>query len=440
MGSSATKEETRAGADFDSRVNAFLPAAAETGRAARDAFRVTRITPTATKNQVLLRVAEQLEDERAAALVLQANGRDLGRSEEDGLSPALRDRLALNQKRLQGMADALREIAAFPDPVGEILSGGTIAGGVEMVKKRVPLGVVFTVYESRPNVTLDIAALSLKSGNAAILRGGKEALESNRALFALFQVALRESGLPQHAVQLVEETDRALMTALLKQDGFIDLVVPRGGEALIRFVSEHSRIPVVKHDKGVCNLFIDEDADLEKAARIAINGKLQRPSVCNAIENILIHRRFSQADELLAALSAAGAELLGDSEAGARFAPVAVVADPEGAYAEEFLDARLSVKLVDDLEEALAFVQRYGSGHSEAIVTESLPSARKFTERVDAAAVLVNCSTRFHDGGQMGMGAEVGISTGRMHVRGPMGLRDLTTTTYILTGNGQIRA
>ena len=440
MGSVSTQEQVRSEADFEARVSSFLATAEQVGRAAREAFRSTRLLSTIQKNDVLLRVAELLGDREAGAAVLAANARDLAQSEQNGLSEALKERLALNPKRLEGMAVALREIAAFPDPVGEVLSGGRIAGDVEMVKKRVPLGVIFTVYESRPNVTLDIAALSLKSGNAAILRGGKEALQSNRALFSLFQTALGEAGLPLAAVQLVEETDRALMTSLLKQDRFIDLVVPRGGEALIRFVSEHSRIPVVKHDKGVCNLFIDQDADLEKAVRIAINAKLQRPSVCNAIENLLLHQNFGQSQELLSALSKAGAILLGDAALAARFPEVEGVSDPEAAYAEEFLDGRLAVKMVANLVGALDFIQRYGSGHSEAIVTESLPSARAFTEQVDAAAVLVNCSTRFHDGGQMGMGAEVGISTGRMHVRGPMGLRDLTTTTYILTGDGQIRA
>ncbi len=440
MPAGTTTQPTSSGGPVAQTAEAFLEEAEGIARRARRGFRITRVTSTEKKNAVLLRAAELLEDGPAAEPILAANTQDLIRAREDGLSSALQDRLTLNTKRLSGMAQALREIAAFPDPVGEVLSGGTIAGGVEMIKKRVPLGVVFTVYESRPNVTLDIAALSLKSGNAAILRGGKEALHSNRALFALFQRAIVEVGLPEDSVQLVQNTDRSLMAALLKQDRLIDLVVPRGGEALIRYVADNSRIPVVKHDKGVCNLFVDRDADLEKAVAVAINAKLQRPSVCNAIENLIVHREFAHARSLLASLSEAGAELLGDAEAAALFPEVRAVADPEATYAEEFLDQRLAVKVVQSLDEALEFIQAYGSEHSEAILTENLESARRFTESVDAAAVMVNCSTRFHDGGQMGMGAEVGISTGRLHVRGPMGLRDLTTTTYILTGDGHVRS
>ncbi len=351
----------------------------------------------------------------------------------------LLDRLKLNDKRIASMIQALREIAALPDPVGEIESGGRLASGVEMIKKRVPLGVVFTIYESRPNVTVDIGALCVKSGNAAVLRGGKEAIHSNLALHGLFQEALRKAGLSEDSVIMVDETDRAFMTALLQQDQYLDLVVPRGGEALIKFISGNSSVPVVKHDKGVCNLFIDASADPEKALEIAANAKLQRPSVCNAVENLLIHSGYAGARDLLQGLKERGAELRGCEKTRAILPDVEAIADADEEYGMEYLDNRLAVKVVDDLDEVADFIFKYGSSHSEAIVAESHEAIDRFSRSLDSAAIFVNCSTRFHDGGQMGMGAEVGISTGRLHVRGPMGLRDLTTMTYLVTGRGEIR-
>ncbi len=416
---------------------AFIATARAVGERARQAFRQIRRSPASVRNAALVEMARLLRDPQNQARVLSANEQDLTAGTD--LSASLRDRLRLNPERIEAIARALDEIIQFPDPVGEIISGQRLVSGVEMIKKRVPLGVVFTVFESRPNVTVDIGALCLKSGNAAILRGGKEALETNRALHALFVRALGQAGLPDDAVQFVDNPDRALMTALLAQDTLIDLVVPRGGEGLIQAVTANSRIPVVKHDKGVCNLYIDSTADAAMALAIAVNAKLSRPSVCNSIENLIIHRAYAGAAELLEGLRVAGVELYGCDRTRALDPAVAPIDDPDAVYAEEFLDARLSVKVVDDLEEAVDFIYRYGSSHSEAIVARDQETIDAFVERVDSAAVFINCSTRFHDGGQMGMGAEVGISTGRLHVRGPMGLRDLTTTTYVMHGRGQVR-
>jgi glutamate-5-semialdehyde dehydrogenase len=287
---------------------------------------------------------------------------------------------------------------------------------------------------------VDVGALCVKSGNCAILRGGKEAVHSNMALAQLFRRALEDARLPANALQLIQESDRAFMLSLLQQDDLIDLVVPRGGEQLIRFISHNSRIPVVKHDRGVCNMYVDSSADFEESLAVAINAKLQRTSVCNSIENLLIHRDFPHTAALLEGLSRAGARLLGDEATRAIFPGAGLIENPDEEYAAEYLDERLSVKIVGDLDAAVDFIYRYGSGHSECIMARNVASIRRFQNAVDSAAVCVNCSTRFHDGGQLGMGAEVGISTGRLHVRGPMGLRDLTTTTYMLEGSGQIRA
>ncbi|HBS03801.1 MAG TPA: glutamate-5-semialdehyde dehydrogenase [Leptospiraceae bacterium] len=413
--------------------------ASQFGMRARLAFREIRKTPTALRNQILLDAAAELEQPRVQQELLEANEKDLKQADELGISEALKERLTLTTSRIQSMADSLREIAAFPDPVGEVILGRTLPNGVKMVQKRVPLGVVFTVYESRPNVTIDVGALCIKSGNAAILRGGKEAIHSNIALHTILAAAVERHGLSRDCLQFVNETDRQFMFDLLKQSDTIDLVVPRGGAGLIQAVSENTSIPVVKHDKGVCNLFIDSSAPLNRASDIAINAKLQRPSVCNAIENLLIHSDFPHAAALLDRLKSAGAILLGCERTRKLFSEAAPIEDPETEYSTEYLDQRLAVKIVDSVDEAIQFIDQYGSGHSEAIISDSHEAIVQFRDSVDTAAVLVNCSTRFHDGGQMGMGAEVGISTGRMHVRGPMGVRDLTTTTYVLEGEGQVR-
>lgn len=431
-GSGATRELLERSRQFREEMIALAASA-------REAFRVIRKTSSGERNEVLLTLARMLQEAKSQEEILQANSQDLEQARQSGLGPAMQDRLTLNPDRIQSMVRALEEIAAFPDPVGEILSGGNLANGIRLIKKRVPLGVVFTVFESRPNVTIDIGALCVKSGNAAILRGGREARHTNRALHLLFERALQECGLPATTVNLVTETDRACMVALLKLNGLIDLVVPRGGEGLIRFVSEHSTIPVVKHDKGVCNLYVDRSADYEKALRVTVNAKLQRPSVCNAIENLIIARDYREAGPLLSDLLEAGIDLCGCEESRALQPRIREITDPETEYATEYLDNRLAVKMVAGLDEAVEFIHRFGSGHSEAIIAENQETIDRFVSAVDSAALFVNCSTRFHDGGQMGMGAEVGISTQRLHVRGPMGIRDLTTTTYILSGQGQIR-
>lgn len=413
--------------------------AEQIAKRSREGFREIRKSSTEKRNAILATIAGKLRDKNERAAIIAANSLDLKRGEQDGLSGSLMDRLALNEKRIDAMAEALDQIRSFPDPVGEVILGRTLSGGLQMIQKRVPLGSVFTIFESRPNVTIDVAALCLKSGNAAILRGGKEALDSNRALYRLFLAAVEQHGLPGSIIQLVDDPDRDLMAALLKQDQWIDLVVPRGGEGLIRYVSANSRIPVVKHDKGVCTLFVDRDADPEIALAVSANAKLQRPSVCNAIENLVIDRRYPGIVALLQGLEQRGARLLGCPETIELYPAALPIANPDEEYATEYLDERLSVKLVADQAEAIDFIHRYSSGHSEGIISENASTIRTFLESVDSAALMVNCSTRFHDGGEMGMGAEVGISTGRLHVRGPMGLRDLTTTTYILNGSGQIR-
>lgn len=335
------------------------------------------------------------------------------------------------------MASAVREIAALPDPIGEVTRGITLPNGLELVTRRVPLGVVMVIYESRPNVTIDVGALSFKSGNACILRGGSEAFYSNKILIKLFHEILIKEEIDIGSVVFVDKTDRSFMIPFFQQTSLIDIVVPRGGEGLIRFVSENSKIPVVKHDKGVCNLYIDQDADPEKVIPIVINSKVQRPGVCNSTENLILHNGYPFRKELLEALAKEGVELLLDPSSLALYPKGKPVKQQD--YLEEFLDLRLSVKTVSSLEEALAFIEKTSSGHTEAIVTEDLNTARIFTNSLDSAALFINCSTRFHDGGEFGLGAEVGISTGKLHVRGPMGLVHLTTTTTYVTGNGHIQ-
>ncbi|EMJ90834.1 MULTISPECIES: glutamate-5-semialdehyde dehydrogenase [Leptospira] len=402
---------------------------------AKKASKILKQLSSSKKNKILLSLANILEKRKTE--ILSANELDLRDGKEKQLSSALMDRLLLNEKRIFTMASAVREIAALPDPIGEVTRGITLPNGLELVTRRVPLGVVMVIYESRPNVTIDVGALSFKSGNACILRGGSEAFYSNEILIKLFHEILIKEEVDIGSVTFVDKTDRSFMIPFLQQTSLIDIVVPRGGEGLIRFVSENSKIPVVKHDKGVCNLYIDQDADPEKVIPIVVNSKVQRPGVCNSTENLILHNGYPFRKELLEALAKEGVELLLD--------PSALTLYPKGKpakeqdYLEEFLDLRLSVKTVSSLEEALTFIEKTSSGHTEAIVTEDLNTARIFTNSLDSAALFINCSTRFHDGGEFGLGAEVGISTGKLHVRGPMGLVHLTTTTTYVTGNGQIR-
>ncbi|EKP06719.1 glutamate-5-semialdehyde dehydrogenase [Leptospira kirschneri str. 2008720114] len=402
---------------------------------AKKASKILKQLSSSKKNKILLSLADILEKRKTE--ILSANELDLKDGKEKQLSSALMDRLLLNEKRIFTMASAVREIAVLPDPIGEVTRGITLPNGLELVTRRVPLGVVMVIYESRPNVTIDVGALSFKSGNACILRGGSEAFYSNEILIKLFHEILIKEEIDIGSVTFVDKTDRSFMIPFLQQTSLIDIVVPRGGEGLIRFVSENSKIPVVKHDKGVCNLYIDQDADPEKVIPIVVNSKVQRPGVCNSTENLILHNGYPFRKELLEALAKEGVELLLD--------PSALALYPKGKpakeqdYLEEFLDLRLSVKTVSSLEEALTFIEKTSSGHTEAIVTEDLNTARIFTNSLDSAALFINCSTRFHDGGEFGLGAEVGISTGKLHVRGPMGLVHLTTTTTYVTGNGQIR-
>lgn len=393
---------------------------------------------TKDKNKVLERVEELLLSGEKE--ILLANEKDLNEGKKKNLSPSLMDRLLLDTKRIRSLANSVAEIRKLPDPVGEVVRGMILPNGMELLTKRVPIGVVMTIFESRPNVCVDIAALSFKSGNGCILRGGSEAFHSNSCLTKIFHQAITDSnlaGITSDVVGFVERTEREAMLPFFQLDQWIDIVVPRGGEALIRFVSENSKIPVIKHDKGVTNLFVGKSANPKIVLPILKNSKLSRPGVCNALENLLIDENYPLLKELLADLKNAGVELLGDKKS-LELIPGIKPASNED-YATEFLDNRLSVKIVTGFLEAKEFIQTYSSGHTECILSEDITEIQRFQREIDSAAIFVNCSTRFHDGGEYGLGAEVGISTGKLHVRGPMGLIHLTTTSTYVTGNGQIR-
>ncbi|MGH8018806.1 MAG: glutamate-5-semialdehyde dehydrogenase [Opitutaceae bacterium] len=411
------------------------------GRAARAASLILAATPAEKKNAALLRLAGLIES--AEAGLAEANARDLAFAADSGISGAILDRLRLTPARIKGMAEGVRQIASLPDPVGEELERFQRPNGLDIQKVRVPIGVIGVIYESRPNVTIDCAALCLKAGNASILRGGKEAFHSNTALAALVTRALRETGLPDEAVQLVPTTDRAALTELLARDDFIHCIIPRGGEGLIRFVAENSRIPVIKHFKGVCSVYIDEHADPAMAESIIVNAKTQRPSVCNAAEKLLVHETI--APEILPRLARAlverKVELRCDERAAAILSQnqIAHTLAEEADWETEYVDLILAVRIVDDLEAAVDFINTHGSAHSDAIVTADSTAAQRFLDTVDSAAVFWNASTRFNDGFEFGFGAEIGISTDRLHARGPVGLRELCTYKYFIRGVGQIR-
>ncbi len=407
------------------------------GRKAREAARTLATANGQRKNDWLRRSAEALEA-RSAELI-DANALDLGQAAALGLTGALIDRLRLTESRIRAAAAGLREVAALPDPVGRVLDSSVRPNGLHVHKVSVPLGVIFFIYESRPNVTVDAAALCVKSGNAIILRGGKEALHSNKALHAILRRSLTESGLPAEAVQLVETADREAVGQLLRLDRYIDLAIPRGGEGLIRRVAQEATMPVLKHYQGNCHVYIDRSADLDMAERVVVNAKCQRPGVCNAAESLLVHAAVAEAflPRIGAALKARGVELRG-CEQTRRWLPDAKSAT-EADYAAEFLDLILSVKVVGSLDEAAEHIARYGSGHTEAIVTSDLAAARRFTEVVDSSAVMVNASTRFNDGYEFGLGAEIGISTDKFHARGPCGLQELCGYKYLVWGQGQVR-
>ncbi|MBX3451546.1 MAG: glutamate-5-semialdehyde dehydrogenase [Planctomycetaceae bacterium] len=405
-------------------------------RARRAAAQLSRISG-ADKQRWLLRSAERLRQNRD--LLIAENRRDLERAPEFGLSNAAIDRLRLDQAGIEKLAKALHEVAALTDPVGEIIEGAVRPNGLNVCKTRVPLGVVLFIYESRPNVTVDAAALCVKSGNAVILRGGKEALFSNLALYRELRAALEETGLPVDAVQLVDNSDRAIVGALLQRGDAIDVAIPRGGKSLIERVAHEATMPVIKHFDGICHVYVDRSADVPMAARILINAKCQRPGVCNAAECVLVHRDI--AGEFFAAVR----PLLQDTKTQVRgcprtreLLPEAVPATDED-YRTEFLDLILASKVVDNLDEAIDHINEHGSHHTDAIVTSDVASADRFLLCVDSAAVIVNASTRFNDGGELGLGAEIGISTDKFHARGPCGLRELTTYKWIIRGSGQIR-
>lgn len=404
---------------------------------ARQASRVIARLSSRVKNDLLTEMASALVEN--SATLLQENARDLAAAEKKGLSAAMMDRLLLDETRIAAMADGLREVAALPDPVGEVTRMWKRPNNLMVGKMRIPLGVIGMIYEARPNVTADAAALCLKAGNAVVLRGGSEAIHSNVAIAEVLQGVLTRAGLPAAAIAVVPFTDREGVMALLRQEAYIDLIIPRGGESLIRFVVEHSKIPVIKHYKGVCHLFVDATADFDMAERIIVNGKTQRPGVCNALETVLIHKDIAElfVPRLFTVLTSLGVTVRGDAIF-RQFAPEAIEAT-EADWYEEFLDLILAARIVDDLDEAMEHIATYGSLHTEAIVTADYANAQRFLREVNSGVVLVNASTRFADGNQLGLGAEIGISTTKLHSFGPMGLDDLTTTKFIVYGEGQVR-
>lgn len=416
----------------------------EIGQRALAASRKLAAVDTARKNAALIRLAELLEAPQTQPVLLEANQLDLQAGVEAGLSPAMLDRLRLTPQRVAGMIEGIRQVAALPDPVGELLDTFQHRKGFTLRKVRVPIGVIGIIYESRPNVTIDCASLCLKSGNATILRGGREAFHSNRALSTIINKALQETGLPEDAVQLVPTTDRSALQALLKLDDCIHCLIPRGGEGLIRFVSEHARMPVIKHYKGVCNIYLDAGAERRKSVQVTVNAKCQRPGVCNAAENLVVHEAVLQSvfPEVAKALKDAGVELRVDEPAAAalkNFGGIPFKMATEEDYHEEYLDLILAVKTVPDLASAISFINNHGSGHSDAILTEDPGAAARFQLEVDSATVYWNVSTRFTDGFEFGLGAEIGISTDKLHARGPMGLTELTSYKYLISGQGEIR-
>ena len=412
------------------------------GRAARASSRTLARLSANVKNRALLNVADELETQQAP--ILDANQQDYSSAKKDGMNEAMLDRLLLTPQRLNAMASDVRAVAALPDPVGETLDMTKLPNGLSVGKRRVPLGVIGSIYESRPNVTVDISALCLKSGNACLLRGGKESLLSNTALVGLIRRSVAEAGVPADAVQFVDNTDRALVDVILGMREYIDLVVPRGGSGLIKFVEQNAAMPAITGGIGVCHTYVDRSADLEKASDIIFNAKVQRPTVCNALDTVLVHSDIVTRclPRVAKELEAAGVELHCDQRALSILGPnpgVKVMAANEEDWGMEFLSLTAAVKVVDSLDEALGHIETYGSGHSEAIVTEDYSAALRFLDEVDAAAVFVNASTRFTDGAQLGLGAEVGISTQKFHARGPMGLRELTSYKWVIMGNGQVR-
>jgi glutamate-5-semialdehyde dehydrogenase len=406
-------------------------------RSAKEAAKAVAHLGTRKKDEALERIAQKLLDEAAA--IKRENDKDLADAREKGLSEAMIDRLTVSDAVIESMAQGLRDVVKLPDPVGRVTGMWLRPNGLQVGRVRIPLGVIGMIYEARPNATIDAAGLCLKAGNAAILRGGSEAFNSNTILAQIIQGALRETGIPEAAAQVIPVRDRAAVNALLAQEEYVDLIIPRGGEGLIRFVAENSKIPVLKHYKGVCHVYVDEDADLGMAEKVSYNAKVQRPGVCNAMETLLVHEAVAGSFFLPMAkrFKEAGVELRGCPRT-CEIVPEAKEASEED-WPAEYLDLILAVKVVASMEEAMDHIARYGSAHTEAIVTSDYARARRFLTEVDASVVLVNASTRFNDGGELGLGAEIGISTSKLHAYGPMGLEELTTTKFVVFGDGQVR-
>jgi glutamate-5-semialdehyde dehydrogenase len=407
------------------------------GRQAKAASRKLAPIDSAEKNRALRLMADRLE--ARSEFILAENKKDLDAATKAGLSSALLDRVALDPGRVRGMAKGLRDVAALPDPVREITKMWRRPNGLQVGRMRIPLGVIGMIYEARPNVTSDAAALCLKSGNAVILRGGSEAHQSNQAIAAVLREACVETRIPVDAVQIVGSKERALVNELLQLEEFIDLIIPRGGEDLIRAVVTNSKVPVIKHYKGVCHVYVDAEVSLDMAERIAMNAKVQRPSVCNAMETLLVHEAIASKflPSVIANLRGAGVEIRGCEKTCALVPGIKRATEED--WRTEYLDLILSVRVVRDIDEAIDHIERYGSEHTESIVTTNYHRSREFIDRVNSSAVMVNASTRFNDGGELGLGAEIGISTSKIHAFGPMGLEELTTTKFVVFGDGQIR-
>lgn len=406
-------------------------------QAAKRAAAKLAVTSTAVKNAALVAMAQALEESEEA--ILAANARDMQAAAAKGMKSSMLDRLKLTAERIGGMADGLRQVAGLPDPVGNVVDGKTLPNGLHITKVRVPLGVIGIIYEARPNVTADAAGLCLKSGNAVILKGGSEAMESNKTVAAILAQAAEASGIPAGAIQFVDTSDRQAVQDLIHMNGLVDVVIPRGGAGLIQAVVRNASVPVIETGAGVCHTYVDKDADVDMAMKIAFNAKVQRPSVCNAMETLLVHKDIAAKflPAMLMMYNASGVEVRGDDAVQEYSGQVRPATDED--WATEYGDLRLSVKVVDSIEEAMEHIAKFGTGHSECIVTNNYQAAQLFQYTVDAAAVYVNASTRFTDGNEFGFGAEIGISTQKLHARGPMALPELTSTKYLICGNGQVR-
>lgn len=408
------------------------------GKKAKTAEPFINSASTAAKNKALAEISAALRNN--IELIIKQNELDLINAKENGMSESMQDRLRLDASRIEGIASAVDQLIELTDPVGQITDGYTRPNGLQIIKTRVPMGVIGIIFESRPNVTVDAASLCLKAGNAVILRGGKEAINSNMCLCSVMREAVKKAGFPEDIIQLVEDTSRETSVAMMKLNGYLDVLIPRGGAGLINAVVQNATVPVIETGVGNCHVYVDASADLDMAVDIADNGKTQRPSVCNAIENLIVHKEC--AEKFLPMISerfkAHNVEIYGCEET-RRILGDSVLPATEEEYAKEFLDYKISVRVVDSIDEAIAHIRKYTTHHSECIVTKSLESSKKFQREIDAAAVYVNASTRFTDGGEFGLGAEIGISTQKLHARGPMGLNELTTIKYLINGDGQIR-